>query len=384
MTFDSALFDPTQLCLAINSNVQTQAWQFSQAFATPSSQWNAYLNQLCLQTLLPYLQEEQPRATISPNAEALASLWELVNGTAILWPHRRLVLVPTETIDLEEIRVPQEWVDISDWAADYYLAVQVNPDEAWVRVAGFVTHRQLKQQAQLDRFDRTYCLAGSDLIPDLSVLWVTQQLQSSEATRGVISDGASLSTLEAANLIQRLGNPTVVNPRLAIPFERWAALLNHGGWRQRLAEQRRGLPEQQSPRQWLQAGISSWVQGWGRVDYQLGVAGSRSSEVTQPTAALLRQLTIANQPYELQIIPIDLAANVWRFELSSLSVGGWVPAGTTLRLLTEDLQPFEGNEDTATTPVDRLYIEVVLEPGEAVVWEIEPIPEAYDQEILRF
>jgi len=24
--------------------------------------------------------------------------------------------------------VPQEWVDIPEWAADYYLAVQVNPD----------------------------------------------------------------------------------------------------------------------------------------------------------------------------------------------------------------------------------------------------------------
>jgi hypothetical protein len=193
-----------------------------------------------------------------------------------------------------------------------------------------------------------------------------------------------LSTIEAANLIQRLGNPTIVNPRLAIPFERWAALLHHGGWRQRLAEQRRGLPEHRSPLQWLQAGISSLTQGWSRVDYQLGTAGSRSSEVAQPTAALLRQLTIANQPYELQIIPIDLAANVWRFELSSLSVGGLVPAGTTLRLLTEDLQPFEGNEDTATTAVDRLYIEVALESGEALVWEVEPTPEAYDREILRF
>ena len=83
-------------------------------------------------------------------------------------------------------------------------------------------------------------------------------------------------------------------------------------------------------------------------------------------------------------MPVDLANNVWRFELSSLAPGGLIPTGVTLRLLTEDLQPFENNEDTATAPVEQLYIEVALESGEGIVWEIEPTPEDYDREILRF
>lgn len=383
MTFDSALFNPTQLCLPIDAALQAQAWQHSQV-ATPTSQWNVYLNQLCLQTLLPWLREDAPQASPTPNATALPYLWELVNGSAVAWANRRLVLVPTETIDLDEIRIPQEWVDIPNWAADYYLVVQVNPDQAWVRVAGFVTHQRLKQQAQLDHTDRTYALVESDLISDLSALWVSQQL-TAESTRAPLAEIPNLSTAEATHLIQRLGNPELVNPRLAIPFERWAALLAHGGWRQQLAERRRGLPEQHSLLQWLQTGLSTVAQqcGWGRVDYQLSNAAARSTEGSSP-ASVSRLVTVAAQRYELQVIPVDAAANIWRFELTSLTPTGLIPSGITLRLLTEDLQPFEGNEDTALTNVERLYIEVALEPGEGLVWEIEPMPEEYDREILRF
>jgi len=56
------------------------------------------------------------------------------------------------------------------------------------------------------------------------------------------------------------------------------------------------------------------------------------------------------------------------FELRNSSVGEPIPHGFKLRLLTEDLQPFENNEATATKPVDKLYIQVALEPGEGLVW----------------
>ena len=43
---------------------------------------------------------------------------------------------------------------------------------------------------------------------------------------------------------------------------------------------------------------------------------------------------------------------------------------------------------TATTrglaPLDILYSEVLLEPGESLVWETEPISEGWEQEILWF
>jgi hypothetical protein len=52
--------------------------------------------------------------------------------------------------------------------------------------------------------------------------------------------------------------------------------------------------------------------------------------------------------------------------------------------LSEDLQPFDGNQDVATTATDYLFVDVVLEPGEGLVWGVEPMPENYDREILRF
>jgi hypothetical protein len=80
----------------------------------------------------------------------------------------------------------------------------------------------------------------------------------------------------------------------------------------------------------------------------------------------------------------DAEANIWRFELRNTALAGAIPGGFKLKLLTEDLQPFENNEDVALEAVDRLYVEVAVAPGEGLVWEVEPSPENCDREILRF
>lgn len=235
----AALFDSLSL-LPIEPQIQARAWQQSRRFSTAAAQWNAYLNQLCLQTLLPYLHEDMPQINIAP---AAALNWEFVNGSAVVWEQQshqqRLVLVPTETIDLDEIRIPQEWVDIPRWVADYYLAVQVNPDESWLRLGGFVTHSQLKQRASLDAIDRTYCLDGTDLIPDLSLLWLSQQFGrasgQNEATRAELPELPRLSVAELDDLVQQLNRLDLSHLRLAVTFERWAALLEHDDWQQRLS-----------------------------------------------------------------------------------------------------------------------------------------------------
>ena len=62
--------------------------------------------------------------------------------------------------------------------------------------------------------------------------------------------------------------------------------------------------------------------------------------------ALSKAVTIEGEGYRLQLSKIlSEQPNAWRFELRKLN--GVVPAGITLRLLTEDLQPFENNEVTA-------------------------------------
>src|SRR5579883_2284409 len=149
---------PTQLVLEIPAAIQEESWQQSQLCSTPQGCWTAYLNQMCLKTLLPWLQEEIPEAAIWLNGGAIASGWDVVNGSAITIATQRLVLIPDKSLEADELRVPQEWIDTPRWAGDYYLAVQVNPEGDWLRVWGYTTHEQLKTQGHYDADDRTYCL----------------------------------------------------------------------------------------------------------------------------------------------------------------------------------------------------------------------------------
>jgi len=373
--------NPTDLILEIPTTAH------SQAFSNPTSRYQGYINELCLSAVLPWLQEDfAKQAKVWPTTTALTSFWELVNGTAITVDASRFILVPSETIDLSELRVPQEWVDLPSWAGDYYLAVQVAADEGYIRVWGYSTHAQLKNKGNYDPGDRTYSLDATDLNGDITVLAVARELCPDAPTRTATLPFSILPQEQAQNLITRLGNSEILTPRLAVPFQLWGALIEHGGWRQSLYQQRLGLPEQWSILQWLQSGVSQAAEnlGWGRLNLQLSAA-ARSVEATQAEVTLSRQLAIAGQLYNLTITPQGEAEEtIWRFELRNAIVGAAIPGGFKLRLLTEDLQPFPDNEDTATTAVEQLFVAVALEPGEGIVWEIEPLPENYDREILKF
>ncbi|MBD2489398.1 DUF1822 family protein [Aulosira sp. FACHB-615] len=374
-------------CVEISETTQDAVWQQSQNFSTPSTRLQAYLNRLCLLTVLPWLEEIWGIiAKPAPNLAVLHSFWEVVNGTAITINQTRLILIPSLAIDINEIRVPQEWVDIPSWAGDYYLAVQVNTEDGWVKVWGYTTHLQLKQPSNYSAGDRTYNLDYEDLIHDLDILWVTRQLCPDAPTKTEVEPLANLSLTQANNLLARLGNPAVKFPRLAIPFSLWGALLEHGGWRQRLYELRTGITQQWSIIQWIQTGISDLAQqlGWNYLDLETSL-GSRGIAQTNEPVILTRHLIIAGQNYELQVqSPGEITSGIWVIELQSLSLQGLIPSGFKLRLLTEDLQPFPDNECVADTATEKLAIELQLEAGEGLVWEIEPTPENYEREILRF
>ena len=381
---------PNDLILEIPLNAKNQAWSESQNFSNSANSYRAYMNKLCLLAILPWLESEfAQQAKLSPSTTALPSLWELVNGCSITTTDgTKFVLVPSEDIDLSELRVPQEWVDIPSWAGDYYLGVQVQPDEGFVRVWGYCTHAQLKNNLNYDATWRTYSLDSKDIITDLNILTVARDFCPRETTRTEIPPLGNLTPEQAQNLISRLGNPEVTIPRLEVPFAMWGALVDQLSWRNSLYEKRLGLPEQWSPIEWLQNGVSQVAQqfGWGSFDLQLSTAGARSIEqIEQSGKVLSRELTIANQQYILSIIPqSEPEGIIWRFELRNTATGGFIPGGFKLRLLTEDLQSFPNNEDIAATAVEQLFVEVMLEPGEGIVWEIEPVPEDYDREILRF
>ncbi|NES90569.1 MAG: DUF1822 family protein [Okeania sp. SIO2B9] len=111
-----------------------------------------------------------------------------------------------------------------------------------------------------------------------------------------------------------------------------------------------------------------------------------TKELEIPTDNFLsKQLKIAGQYFILRVISrVKDGEIIWRFELQNIAVGGLIPAGFKLRLLTEYGENFENNEAVSTHAVEKLYVDVILEPGEGLIWEIEPIPDDFSREILRF
>lgn len=258
MTFSCV--PPTQLWLDVSPDVQEQSWQQSQSFLTPQARWNAYLNQMSLSTFLPWLQEEyEPEATLWSDDTALPSFWEVVNGTAITVDTKRFVLIPDKTLETREFGVPQEWVDIPEWAGDYYLAVQVDLEGEGMRIWGYTTHEQLKTSGSYDPSDRTYWLDATEMIEDVSVLWVVRQLYPDEPTQVAIAPLPGIPDTQAENLLERLANPAILNPRLELPFELWGALLEREDWRQRLYQQRRGQSVESASNQ-VRVNLSQWFQ----------------------------------------------------------------------------------------------------------------------------
>lgn len=262
MTFLFA--EPTQLWLELSPTSVAEAWQHSQSFSTAGRCWRAYLNRLCLQGVQPWLEEEsQQQATVFLK-NGLSSVWEMVNGTAVEIAGKRFVLIPTEDIDSDELRVPQEWVDLPRWAGDYYLAVQVNVEEQCLRIWGYTTHRHLKTRGNYDRRDRAYTLAAEDLVRDISLLGLARQ--SDESTRTAIEPLPELPAIQGSNLLQRLGNLDVIFPRNAIPFALWGALFDRDDWRDRLYRLRQGNPAEP-----ILANLGQWFEnlfetGWQSIE----------------------------------------------------------------------------------------------------------------------
>ncbi|MEH2318040.1 DUF1822 family protein [Nostoc sp.] len=259
----SAFTEPQELLLEISPSLQTSSWQESQVYATPSSRWRAYMNQICLHGFLNWVKAEYvPEASIWYSSPGIPAFWEFVNGTAILLKEKRVVLIPSEAIDDTELEVPQEWVDIPSWAADYYLAVQVTPDGESVKFWGYITHTELKSLADYDQVDRTYCIDARHLIKDLNAFWMTYQFCGTEEMKTAIAPLPELSTAEVEYVQQMLSNSSVTFPRLAVPFTTWGMLLENEQWRQWLYQPGQRYLPRTAPTQFsqVQVNLSRWLE----------------------------------------------------------------------------------------------------------------------------
>lgn len=341
----SAFVAPTDWVLEISPDRQAAIWQQSRTCTHDGGRWNAYLNQLCLDTVLPWLQAEYlPTATAWVASALMPMVWDVVTGAVITVGATRIALIPTESIDQSELEVPQEWVDIPSWAADYYLGVQVDCDNHHLHIYGYTTHQQLKTQANYDPIDRTYCVDSDDLNPDLNGLWLTIDRYPVTATRATLAPIPALETDRINPLIDRLGNPTEILPRLAVPFAVWAAIIEQPQLRQRLYQQRQ-TGQSTAP----VTRLSAWFQGqidtiWQTLDLVLlppqiatAVRGDRSIPVNSDLYRG-RVYTLATGQIALVIGITAISDIESRIDLQIHPAGGAIqlPGATSLRLLTTD------------------------------------------------
>ncbi len=208
-------------------------------FTNATAYNNAKINHLCLTVFVKWLEDnlgiEENQLNVSQTTE-LASIWEAINGTTITLDETKIILIPSEAIDIEEFVVTQEWVDIADLAGNYYLPIQVDWDSNIIRVWGYTSHEILKNKGEYDPIYRTYSLAKDNIIEDLETLWlaIDYGLKETEDIPAI----ANLPTNTAEQLIDKLSKPSPYSPRLELGFEKWAALFGDRNLRQQLYQTR--------------------------------------------------------------------------------------------------------------------------------------------------
>jgi Protein of unknown function (DUF1822) len=248
---------------------------------------NAELNQICLQKIQAWLTEIGIESTPTFSPTQMDSIWDVVNGFALTVGNRRLIVIPSDQFDREELSVPQEWVDIPTWMGDYYLAVQIDLDERAMNIWGYTSHRTLRETGTFDRIDRSYSISSDFLIGDLDILWMAQMLDLQEIT--TVPPIPSLNVDRSTSAIDLLSQPSPYSPRLDLDFNTWAAIISNNDLRAQLHQRRLQVTTLQTvttPRlsltEWLRQEFSQALeQGW-----QIGNA------IVGGEAAMMRNLAV--------------------------------------------------------------------------------------------
>jgi hypothetical protein len=245
-------------------------------YANATARNNAELNQICLQKTQAWLTEIGIESTPTFSPAQMDSIWDVVNGCALTVGNRRLILIPSDKFDREELSVPQEWVDIPTWMGDYYLAVQIDLDDLTMNIWGYTSHRTLRETGTFDRIDRSYSISSDFLIGDLDILWMAQLLDLQEIT--TVPPIPSLNRDRSTSAIDRLSQPSPYSPRLDLDFNTWAAILSNNDLREHLHQRRLQVATLQTvntPRlsltDWLRSEFSQALeQGWHLGNLMMG------------------------------------------------------------------------------------------------------------------
>lgn len=251
---------PSSLWLGYANNPAYADLTHPQRYSNETARHNANLNVACLSAFMDWatqnLELDHP-STVWPNEAGLPEIWEVVNGTVIQLNGHRLVLLPSDAMDTEAFTVPQEWVDIPSWRADYYLPIQVNLEENWICLWGYALYSQLKEHGDYDPIYRMYSLDRDWVILDLELCWQIQNIELK--AQPLVESVDWFSQLQVDRLIQFLSQPSPYSPRLEVDFAQWAIVVEHTDLRKKLYQQR--LEAVASPVQSRMVNTGLWLRG---------------------------------------------------------------------------------------------------------------------------
>jgi Protein of unknown function (DUF1822) len=270
-----------------------------QTYSNITAQENALINQLCLEKTQAWLTEIGIESTPTFSTTQMASMWDVVNGCALTIGNRRLILIPSDNLDREELRVPQEWVDIPNWMGDYYLGVQIDLEDRLMNIWGYVSHRTLRETGAYNLLDRTYTISSDLTIGNLDILWMAQILDLQEMT--IVPTIDSLNLDLSMNAIDRLSYASPYSPRLDLDFNTWAGILSNNNLRDRLYQRRLQVANLDLNRtepmklgSWLQQEFSQAIdRGWDLFHHIMG------SELALVRSMSTERAKLINLQYQL-------------------------------------------------------------------------------------
>lgn len=213
-----------------------QAELISQKYVNQTGKNHAYINSIVSNCFIKWMEEnlDLEHEEIIRN---IPEIWNFVNGSFVTFNHKKLILIPSDVISLDEIVIPQEWVDIPNWAGDYYLPVRIDLDEKYLHIWGYVSRKTLLEKHE---YNATYCNYYVDadyLINEVDLLWIACKMFEE---KGNFKPLVNLRENEAQILIKEYREEmknSPYSPRLTGDFQKWCALLNNPQWLKELIQE---------------------------------------------------------------------------------------------------------------------------------------------------
>jgi hypothetical protein len=102
----------------------------------------------------------------------------------------------------------------------------------------------------------------------------------------------------------------------------------------------------------------------------------------QKILTLTKTVRVRGVNYILRIYPIE--QNYWSFALETVLPGNSIPEGFELHLISSGNSLWSNMISRVSANQEKLSIEVFVAKGNRIIWNIQPRPDNYSHEILKF